>query len=64
MRNDYLALLLDLSPPDYFLYPKLKLKMRGQRYESINATEDENKGTERYFSGSVPEGDDGPVYSF
>lgn len=29
----------DLSPPDYFLFPKLKLKMKGQRYESIEAIE-------------------------
>ncbi len=29
----------DLSPPDFFLFPKIKLKMKGQRYESIEAIE-------------------------
>ena len=34
MSLDHPPYSLDLSLPDYFLFPKLKLKMKGKRYES------------------------------
>lgn len=42
----------DLSPPDYFLFPKLKLKMKGQRYESIESIEE---AVTRELNGIEPE---------
>jgi hypothetical protein len=46
----------DLSPPDYFLFPKLKMKLKGLHFvEVLEIREAETEGPKREIFGSFSE---------
>jgi hypothetical protein len=47
-----------LSPPDYFLFPKVKLQLKGARFDTIEGiqeavTDQLNKISAEYFSNAM-----------
>ncbi|UYV84245.1 hypothetical protein LAZ67_X001654 [Cordylochernes scorpioides] len=42
----------DLAPNDFFLYPKLKMKLKGKKFDNVDMTQAESKATLRNLSKS------------
>jgi hypothetical protein len=59
---------LDLAPCDFFLFPKMKLKLKGRRFdttEEIQAESQREQSDRKGLQGSVPKMEEtvGPVYT-